>query len=213
MRPLLGVQVPFLDETVIDERAALWRRKFAPGTPCDQEVDMTEVVEAIDGFEIGRYKVRFGVDVLPSNVLGATTFDVSTSTIHMDFSNETYALMDRDGRARFTPAHEIGHIKLHLDKLIELTKLPHIEVALARASQTHSDSCDSEVQANRFAAAFLAPDDGLKVLDRDGALDIDTVMKVFGMSRSAALWRIHNYRRAVALRDRRDYNTRRRGGR
>jgi len=211
-----GIKVPFLRDVEIDDRAARCRRQLAPGLETDKAVDLQQVLENLDGAEVvlsdgARAKIAFGVkDNLPSNILGLTHFDKATATIHLDFSDESYAGMEHDGRERFTGAHEIGHVKLHLDELVQMTRIPHAELALTRTSHTHRLWCDSEVQANRFAAAFLAPDAGLEQLRRHGVLDVETVMAVFGMGRTAAHHRIRNFNDAM---QQRAYAARRKGGR
>ncbi len=53
-----------------------------------------------------------------------------------------------DGRARFTAAHELGHLVMHTN--IVLMRAPE--------GQKTPAYCDSEWQANLFAAAILMPD-------------------------------------------------------
>lgn len=218
MRTMSGIEVPYLREIDIDDRAAACRKRLAAGVGADEQVDMQQVLENIDGMEIplpggAQARVVFSVDKLPSHVYGLTSFHKEGSSIRVVFSDETYDAMERHGYARFTAPHEIGHVKLHLAQLINLTELPHTERALARANKFYPLPRDSEYQANRFAAAFMAPDDGLKLLDREGILDTDMVMSVFGMSRSAAGMRIRDYRNAVAQRAREARAKRRKGGR
>jgi hypothetical protein len=213
-----GIEVPFMRGIDIDDRAARCRRKLAPGTAVDASVDMQQVLENLDGTEVRlpdatSAQVAFGVVKLPSNILGVTTFKKAGPTIHVDVSEETYRDMDHDGRARFTAPHEVGHVVLHLDQLVQMTQLPHAELALARNSNVHPQWCDSEIQANRFAAAFMAPDAGLEQLRRRGELDADHVMTTFGMSRSAAEARINNFKKAAAFRERDARRPRWAGGR
>jgi len=75
----------------------------------------------------------------------------------------TYQLLGaHEGYARFTAAHEVGHVTMHLATLMKLKTMSQYEMALARVVANHHDGVDSEVQANNFAAAFLAPNEGAR---------------------------------------------------
>lgn len=58
-------------------------------------------------------------------------------------------------RQRFTIAHEIGHLRLHEGKPLIVDKL--VRVDLRRAASLPNDR--AEVEANRFAACLLMPED------------------------------------------------------
>lgn len=78
---------------------------------------------------------------------GQTEFDPPRITLRV----ETYLLLVQDNpRARFTAAHEIGHLLLH-EGLRTLNRMPEKSVAKFRSKS-------AEWQANEFAAAFLAPE-------------------------------------------------------
>lgn len=82
-----------------------------------------------------------------------------------------------DGRARFTVAHELGHLFLHKD------------MPLARANPGDNVPAyrRSEPQANRFAAELLMPRRFMKAGD-----SIATVTSRHGVSDAAAKHRIDN---------------------
>lgn len=85
-----------------------------------------------------------------------------------------------DGRARFTLAHELGHLILHRN------------VAMARAQK--SDALPvyqlAEPQANQFAACLLMPMQ--LILANDSA---DDLIERFGVSREAANYRLSKLKR------------------
>ena len=79
---------------------------------------------------------------------------------------------DRNGRDRFTLAHELGHYFMHRD----------VDLALSRIIDKRSVPayCNSEWQANTFAPALLMPDHIIKDLRPD------QIAKSCGTSLSAA---------------------------
>jgi Zn-dependent peptidase ImmA (M78 family) len=114
-----------------------------------------------------------------------------------EFDEQTHRDLRRNsGYARFTVPHEIAHLRLHLQELVALHELPHPVVSLLFANPNHVIYEDSEWQADRFAAAFLAPDEGLAALGRKGKLLPAEVAAVFGLSPQTAEYRISNYREA-----------------
>ena len=83
-----------------------------------------------------------------------TAFDPPRVT----FRTETYLqLVKDDPHARFTAAHEIGHLFLH-EGLRALNRMPE-------KSKSIFQSRSAEWQANEFAAAFLAPEHMLRCFD------------------------------------------------
>lgn len=63
-------------------------------------------------------------------------------------SSTTYDdLCNADHRARFTAAHELGHLLMHSSSHIHYARTEHID-----------STTDPEWQANEFAAAFLMPE-------------------------------------------------------
>ncbi len=83
-------------------------------------------------------------------------------------------------RARFTAAHELGHLELHTN--IPMARAPHREsVPIYRLA---------EPQANQFAAAILMPETFVQPWD-----DADALMLRFGVSFEAARNRLSNLRK------------------
>ena len=90
---------------------------------------------------------------------------------------------DAPGRRRFTLAHEYGHVACGHDRA---TWVDSAEVLAGRTRDGR------EVQANAFAAEFLAPRDGVAEL-LDGEPDLEAVVRIaarFGLSSIAALNRL-----------------------
>lgn len=91
-------------------------------------------------------------------------------------------LQNNDPRARFTLAHEIGHLVLHQNPIF------------ARSSTQESTPtyCNSEWQANTFAAELLAPIELVKTCSSSQA-----VQEKFLLSRSAAENRFKDSKKTV----------------
>lgn len=84
------------------------------------------------------------------------------------------ALYNNDSRARFTIAHEFGHLFMHKG----------VATTLNRSNPSaHKPYEDSEWQANQFAAELLAPLDGCI------GLSIDEIMKKYNISYQCAALR------------------------
>lgn len=82
------------------------------------------------------------------------------------------AACEDDPRARFTIAHEIGHLLLHGG-----------EPQLARSwKHNHHYESDSEWQANTFAAEFLMPADMMM----ETHMSVQDIKRYFGVSWEAA---------------------------
>lgn len=194
-----GVRVPFIEPSAIDRLAGVVRAQLAPNVPADGMLDMVRVLESVDGRRMRLPNgtlatVKLDVATLPSHVMAETK--VVDDRIYLTMAASTYNLLCcEEGFARFTAAHEIGHVNMHLQALAELERVGHHQAALARATSHHKAVIDSEFQANIFAAAFLAPDQGLKILAHRDKLTVEDVMNTFGMGRKAATARIDNYRR------------------
>lgn len=89
-------------------------------------------------------------------------------------------------RQRFTLAHEYGHVRCGHDGAVAVD-------TFATLSGVTTDS--REVQANAFAAEFLAPAAGVRALaEVEGEPTLETVVRVaarFGLSTIAALYRLN----------------------
>lgn len=92
--------------------------------------------------------------------------------------------LDGQGRARFTAAHELGHLILH-------TQAP---LARAQPGQEVKPYSRAEPQANQFASAILMP---LRFFQASDTPDV--VATRHGVSREAARLRIEYFRKKGML--------------
>ena len=99
-------------------------------------------------------------------------------------------------RALFCLCHELGHVCVHTQKLVELSRIPHDVAALHRGEvPSHAIFEDTEWQANAFAAAFLMPGAGLAELEARGImLTAQEVVRRYNVSFDAARIRLDIYR-------------------
>ncbi|MFB6349447.1 ImmA/IrrE family metallo-endopeptidase [Moraxella sp. ZJ142] len=104
--------------------------------------------------------------------MGMTEVAVLPDKKLMHIREDVYeALHGNDPRARFTIAHEFGHLFMHKG------------VALNRGDGNHKTYEDSEWQANQFAAELLAPLKGCV------GLSIDEIMTKYKISYQCAALR------------------------
>jgi hypothetical protein len=105
-------------------------------------------------------------------------------------SPQTYEdLLDDAARARFTVAHEIGHVFLHAkylrNRLVDGGNILKLNRGVIPAFR------DPECQANAFAASFLMPTHHVDKMIREG-VGIDSLAKQFKVSQDSAEYRISN---------------------
>ena len=87
-------------------------------------------------------------------------------------------------RQAFTIGHELGHFFLHEDM--------KNDVMLRKYSRDPSDQPgEKEMEANKFAAALLMPS-ALVTRYWDLRANVADIAQTFGVSQSAASWRLHN---------------------
>jgi len=198
-----GIKVRRLEDPDVDELADRHRRRYAGCAP-DEPVDMVRLLENLDGKPIdlpkkaGKATITFSVvEHLPSNVAARTVYQKSELRVLMEFSDDTYKRIRRnDWFARSTVPHELAHVMKHLPELVHLTELPHDKIALARSTSSHPVREDSEYQAERYAAAYVAPDTGLRFLERRGQLTAYDLSLRYIMSPLSAQYRIDDFKRA-----------------
>ena len=151
-------------------------------------LEKTQATPLMEIFENKLHLIGFN-KVLRADVpgLGGVTY---IGTRMVELSESTYAdLEDGDPVARFTTAHEMGHAALH-GQQDAFGEFPSREnVMLARRSEIRAFE-DPEWQANAFAAAILMPLTSMRRLHRQGRMNVGTVMRIFGVSWSAATKRI-----------------------
>lgn len=138
-------------------------------------------VEAVAEFHLN-YELTY-TSCLPMGIDGETSWTSRTIRISDAIKN--------DGRCRFTIAHEIGHIVLHVPLFIaheQQNPLFSNHVPLYRDRRL-------ETQADMFASSFLMPREAVIALyqshnRRNGLITPEEVSATFGTSRQAAQVRL-----------------------
>jgi MoaA/NifB/PqqE/SkfB family radical SAM enzyme len=135
--------------------------------------------------ETGTVLPDFELHVEPTGEMPGVAAYVAEFPLRMVISEETYeAAFNNQGRARFTVAHELGHLMLHR---------PYLQTADSRAMRTSkqlSTFSRCEQQANEFAAELLLPE---QVVQTAG-LDPDTLSERCDVSKTAAEVRLRTLR-------------------
>jgi len=187
------------------ERAAYRTRKIvAPGS-ITAAVPGMALLENLDqhwaNADGRRINLNYGVSDIRVEAL--TRYDAVLDQMIIVVSERTYRDLAKNvPRARFALCHEIGHAVLHFDQAVRLAGIPHQTAALMRGSAPkHPPYLDTEWQANAFASSLLMPAKGLAELEQRGGLSISMVQFAFGVSYSAAGYRLvaYNKRRAELL--------------
>lgn len=168
------MKVPFLTAEEIEHRAEETRfAAIAVGVPDKFPFDAEATVEFLFGYDL-----HLGAS-LPRGMLGNTQADQKKVEISEDITHE--------GRRRFTVAHEIGHIVLH----IPLLTARAIDTPLFDLEPILAQDRSMEWQADNFASCFLMPRSEL--VDRFGErvrqgdwIPVDEVTSLFGVSKEAA---------------------------
>lgn len=162
-----GVRVPPLSKKQIQDYAKKFRSIF--------EQDIHKPFDVLKCLEIELPKAmghKFDFVVQEDKYMGMTEAAVLPDKKLMNIREDVYmALHDDDTRARFTIAHELGHLFIHKG------------VALNRGDGNHKIYEDSEWQANQFAAELLAPVEGCI------GLSIDEIMVKYQISYQCACLR------------------------
>ena len=95
-----------------------------------------------------------------------------------------------DRRERFSIAHELGHLFLHMGYLIDEEKWKSVGDYTDSVYFRYGHSIE-EHEANEFAAAFLMPKAEFVSIARDhfvnGSYDVDSIAGHFEVSRDAAV--------------------------
>lgn len=164
-----GVRVSPRSKASIRGLAAAFRLKIAQ-IDNDEPLNICDLIE----FTLPRItKDKFEFIIKEASYMGNTEAAMSPDSMKMYIREDVYeALQAGDSRARFTIAHEIGHLILHDG------------IALGRDNGIpHKIFADSEWQANVFGAELLAPLEGCR------GLCIDGIMEKYDVSRQCAALR------------------------
>lgn len=167
-----------MDRHIIEELALSTREALRPGLSALEPAPIDRLLRDVTIAELTvRARLHRG---LPSDTWGVTTFEVDRAWIWLN-TEAWPELVQGTPRTRFTVAHELGHIVLHGEQLLELHTRPDDEYA---------DQLERE--ANTFAAHLLVPDAALKRLPTARP---ETIATRFGVSVLMASRRIEEWRR------------------
>jgi hypothetical protein len=156
-----------------------------------------ELFESLDRYRVNlvgvQTPVTYGVEQLAAGVEAEARFEEDELALLL--SEESYRwLCDDRPRARFSLAHELGHVVLHAAQLKHLARMPHSDAAMLRARvPKHPPYFDTEWQSNAFAAALLMPASALRRLELKKNLSADSLIEMLIVSREAAINRIELY--------------------
>jgi len=157
----LGHRVKPLKTATIEAAARKCRDSFKQ---TKAYINICGLLEALRGMKV------LDFTVVDDHELGEEEARTYPNEKHIVISNSVYeAAADGEGRARFTIAHELGHLDLHKDQ----------KPMFSRGE--HKIFEDSEWQADTFASEFLMDSRFITSID-----SIQDVMKKFGVSKTAA---------------------------
>lgn len=172
------MRVPFLSEEELEHRAAqTLDNAFVDGVDSNFPLDVEAIVEFYLNYELSY------TSQLPLGIEGETDW--------IQRKIRVSDVVKNDGRCRFTIAHEIGHIILHVPLFIAHERQTPI---FASAHSLHQDG-RLEIQADRFAAHLLMPRNAVGTLYRslnrpNGLITAEEVAETFGTSKQAAQIRL-----------------------
>ena len=141
-----GVKVDPLSKVQISAVATKFRTKVLSFS-ADENIDMVDLIENILPTTLG-----VNYDILEKEVLGPIEAATNPDKGELVIREDVYEALNEPndpmhGRARFTLAHELGHLVLHEGPAL------HRQTAMIK----HKVFEDSEWQADYFASEFLMP--------------------------------------------------------
>ena len=126
------------------------------------------------------------LDVYPEDSMGLTEGFTDFHGNYIVLREDVYhSAWNGNTRARFTVAHEIGHIELHKSQINGMTRMP---------TSADKDYVLSEPQANEYAACLLMPFDHFQPSDIN-----NSVAEKFGVSKTPARIRLEKYRKQLGI--------------
>lgn len=159
---------------------------------CHDCIDAPMPAPLVELFEGGLTRllgISYGVDELRGT---EAFFDPKNNELIL--SEETYhGLLRHEGRARFTLAHEIGHIVLHRPYFKEIQRDHRRAILLRRGDLKPYQN--PEKQADVFASELLLPRRHVVALLNDGA-ELEDLVRIFRVSFDAARVKIERIQRS-----------------
>ncbi|WP_351008793.1 ImmA/IrrE family metallo-endopeptidase [Shewanella sp. S1-58-MNA-CIBAN-0166] len=166
----LGMKVPPLSTATIEAAARNCRTSFRITKPY---INVCKLLDALQELSLLVY------EVVEDHELGDEDARTYPNNKRILIKNSVYeAAADGNGRARFTIAHELGHLDLHKG----------VQPGFSRG--THKVFEDSEWQADTFASEFLMNTDF--IYSTDSAEDL---VERFGVSYTAACMKLKKHRK------------------
>jgi hypothetical protein len=196
-----GFRTRPLSYSAIERYAANARLALLPMQSPTDAISGVNLFEDLHQLEIENngvvLQVNYAVNELPAGLEGITSYDSDRQEILITLSPSTYSSLEGSmPRAIFCLCHELGHVCVHTQKLVELSRIPHDVAALHRGEvPSHRIFEDTEWQANAFAAAFLMPGAGLAEIEARGIiLTAQEIVRRYNVSFDAARIRLDIYR-------------------
>lgn len=137
-----------LSNESIAEIAYAWREAFGI-EPYLHSVDVVKIVENVLPVVYPPFSLVIETASILDGIEAYTEFEPPTIVVR---ENVYMSAIKRDGRARWTFAHELGHLMLH-DSAVPLARAPE----QYKKMQDLPAYASTEKQADKFAAAFLMP--------------------------------------------------------
>lgn len=161
-------------------------------TACPECINAQMPAPLVELFEGGLSKL-FGISYGVEELCGTEAF-FDPKNNELILSEETYyGLLRHEGRARFTLAHEIGHIVLHRPYFKEIQR-GHRQAILLRRGELKPYQ-NPEKQADVFASELLLPRRHVIALLNDGA-ELEDLVRIFRVSFEAARVKIERIQRS-----------------
>ena len=137
--------------------------------------------------------VRLAVASLGGRIQEMTLDDMPYEAAVRKTENQSFEIRLRNGigiqRERFSLAHELGHLFIHMGFQTDDTKWESIQPGESSERARYGVS-ESEYEANEFAAALLMPESIYRQtiyrLTEDNKVDMSKVADQFGISVAAA---------------------------
>ncbi|EKD55897.1 MAG: hypothetical protein ACD_59C00004G0001 [uncultured bacterium] len=158
--------------------------------------NFTKTLHKVLAFDKAPYDVHRAIELLNGKLENADLPENTDACIKKEldsfniYINSTKPIL----RERFSIAHELGHLFLHMGYLVDQKKWSEInnfyDSIFYRANNNYSIE---EYEANEFAASFLMPSDEFKKIVvenlRNGKVNIQPIAQYFGVSEVAASFR------------------------
>lgn len=150
----------------------------------EEDFDVEDVVIGLGG-KIETCKLRPGI--------WAEMCDFSCDENKYKFNIKISSDTIKEERKRFSIAHELGHLFLHMDFLDDSKWKENCQSGINFNRSEASDS-RKEIEANTFAAALLMPNNLFRSIveqytNSDGVCDINKVANKFKVSKQSAYYR------------------------